>query len=353
MIEFRMRWVTGALLFLALAPMLRAQQPAPRLLSDPKAVATLLAEKKVPAMGIGIIRDGVLREVRVFGELRAGAPAPHDAMFNVASLTKPVVSMLTLRLVSAGKWDLDEPLAKYWVDPEIAGDPRHKLLTTRHVLHHQTGFANWRWLHASKKLTFEFDPGTRVQYSGEGFEYLRKALEVRFGKPLAQLSREIVLAPLKMTDSHHAWNEHVDESRFARWHDAAGANTYTDHRHAVVNAADDLITTVEDYGRFAESVLRNEGLSAEVAAQMIVPRAKIKDRLFMALGWELHTDFPGGEYALIHSGSDEGVKTLIMLLPKSGQGLIVFTNGDNGFQLLERIVVDSLDLGKEIMARAQ
>ena len=41
-----------------------------------------------------------------------------------------------------------------------------------------------------------------------------------------------------------------------------------------------------------------------------------------------------------------------MLLPVSGQGLVVMTNGDNGDRLYERLVVELLDLGKEIMARA-
>lgn len=308
-----------------------------------------LAEHHVPAAGVGIIRDGRLQQVKVFGELREGHPAPHDAIFNVASLTKPIVSMLVLRLVSAGEWQLDEPLASYWIDPDVAADPRHKQLTTRHVLSHQTGFPNWR----SKKLAFEFDPGTKFQYSGEGFEYLRMALEKKFGKPLAQLSRDRLLAPLGMTDTHHAWDEHVDESRFARWHDAAGKNAYTDHRITTVNAADNLLTTVEDYGRFAVSVLRNDGLSPAIAAEMVKAQVQVREKLHMGLGWEVHTGFPNGEYALIHSGSDEGVHAVVILTPKSGQGLIVMTNGDQGFRLYERLVLESLDLGKEIMARAK
>jgi hypothetical protein len=47
------------------------------------------------------------------------------------------------------------------------------------------------------------------------------------------------------------------------------------------------------------------------------------------------------------------VKTVIILLPKSKQGLVVFTNGDNGFDVIGSVVVDSLALGKEIMSRAQ
>src|SRR5688572_8038368 len=86
-------------------------------------------EQKVPAVEVGVVRDGRGREVKVYAELADGVPAPYDAIFNVASLTKPVVTMLTLRLVSMGKWDLDEPLAKYWTDPDVAADPRAKQLT--------------------------------------------------------------------------------------------------------------------------------------------------------------------------------------------------------------------------------
>jgi CubicO group peptidase (beta-lactamase class C family) len=58
------------------------------------------------------------------------------------------------------------------------------------ILSHQTGFPNWRYLNKSNTLSFEFEPGTKYQYSGEGFEYLRKALEAKFKKPLEQLAKE-------------------------------------------------------------------------------------------------------------------------------------------------------------------
>src|SRR5829696_7806343 len=121
-------------------------QAKDRVVFEPKVVESWLAEANVPAVGIGILRNGKLQQVSVFGELRKGVRAPRDAIFNVASLTKPIVSMLTLRLVSAGKWDLDEPLAKYWTEPDVAADPRHLKLTARHVLSHQTGLPNWRWM---------------------------------------------------------------------------------------------------------------------------------------------------------------------------------------------------------------
>lgn len=328
----------------------RAQAPA-RLFDDPERVNAWLKENKVPAIGIGIIRDGKLQQVRVYGELTPGTPAPYDTVFNVASLTKPIVTMLTMKLVAAGQWSLDEPLAKYWVDPDVAADPRHKLLTTRHVLSHKTGFLNWRFLEESKKLTFHADPGTKHQYSGEGFEYLRRALEKKFGQTLPQLAKTYVLDPAGMRDTQFAWDARTDEVRFARWHDQEGKNTYTDHRTTRVNAADDLLTTVEDYGRFGAWVLSGAGLPEPLFQEMVKPQAVLRDNLAMTLGWELHSKFAGGESVLLHSGGDEGVKTVVVLVPKTGQGVVLFTNGDNGFRLYTSLP-ELIDIGKELMTRA-
>jgi CubicO group peptidase (beta-lactamase class C family) len=336
------------LLVLLIAASLQAQQ---RLFDDPRRIEAWLQENHVPAVGIGVIRDGQVRDVEVYGELKKGTPAPYDTIFNVASLTKPVVAMVTLRLVSEGKWKLDEPLAKYWIDPDVAGDPRAKLLTTRHVLSHQTGFANWRWLEESKKLRFQFDPGTKFQYSGEGFEYLRRALEKKFGQPLAALSRSVLFTPLGMHDTQHAWDAHTDASRFARWHDAEGNHKYTDDRTTRANAADDLLTTVADYAKFGVAVMNGDGLTKKVFDEMVKPQAAMK-KDSMGLGWEVHPLGAGGEYALIHSGSDEGVHALVILLPKSKQGLVVMTNGDNGWKVYEKAVTELLDRGAEIMKTA-
>ncbi len=155
-----------------------------------------LKENHIPTLGLGVIEGGKLQTIKVFGELWKGVSAPLNARFNVASLTKPVTAMVALRLVSLGKWNLDEPLDAYWTDPDLINDPRQQKLTTRIILSHQTGFPNWRWMNADKKLNFQFDPGTKYQYSGEGFEYLRKALEKKLGKSLDQLATELIFKPV-------------------------------------------------------------------------------------------------------------------------------------------------------------
>lgn len=307
-----------------------------------------LQQNNVPALGLGIINNGKLQQIKVFGELKKGVTAPYNTIWNVASLTKPVTAMVALKLASAGKLNLDEPLYKYWTDPDIAKDANTKLLTARIILSHQTGFPNWRFMNESGKLDFKFKPGTKYQYSGEGLEYLRKALEKKFNKTLPQLADELIFKPLKMTDTKFVWNDITDVSRLAIGYDNKG-NAYEPTKNKTANAADDLLTTVQDYGTFLCSVMNSDGLSKKVFDDMISHQVETKKNKYFGLGFEIY-DLGNDNYALSHGGADQGVQTIVLLLPKTKQGLIIFTNVDDGYKIYEKIVNHYLgENGKKII----
>ena len=295
-----------------------------------------LKENKVPTLGIGVIKDRKLQQIKVFGEIKKGVTAPYNTIFNVASLTKPITAIVALKLVSLGQWNLDEPIYKYWIDPDVSKDKYSKILTTRHILSHQTGFSNWRGNNEDGKLHFEFSPGTKYQYSGEGFEYLRKALEVKFHKSINQLASELIFVPLQMTETKYFWDDKTDSSRFAIGYDAKGV-AYKIEKNKTANGADNLLTTVEDYGKFLVSLMEREGLTEQVFNEMVAHQVATKKCKYFGLGFELY-DFEKGEYAISHGGSDEGCQTIVFILPKTKQGLIIFTNVDDGYKVYEKLL---------------
>lgn len=308
-------------------------------------IPLLMAENNVPAVGIGIIEGGEITYIKVFGELKEGISAPDNTIFNVASITKPFVAMLTLKLVESGEWDLDEPLFYYWIDPDITNNPYHKILTTRHILTHQSGFLNWRKQHPSKKLTFEFEPGIGYQYSGEGFVYLAHALEKKFNKSLVELADSILFNPLGMKDSRLYWDKNMDESRFAYWHNSEGnLHKPSTSRDRDINAASSMLTTVEDFCKFEIDVINGAGLSPNLYKDMI----KVCEPDERGLGWGVLNPLPNGEYVLHHDGSDIGVQTFSAIWPESKRAIVVFTNGDNGMLIWRKVLIESLDEGKDI-----
>ena len=320
-------------------------------LPDDSVLNALMQKHKVPALGIGTIENEKLKTTKVLGELKAGVPAPVNTIFQVASLTKPIVEITTLRLVSKGLWSLDEPLYHYWIDPDVMNDPRNKLLTTRHVLAHQTGFVNWRWLHSTGKLAFDFEPGTKTQYSGEGLEYLKHALETKFKIPLAAIVDKYLFKPDGMHETRFFWDDSIKEERYAVAHNR-DEKPYEIRKNKETSAADLLMTSIHDYTLFGRNVLKKKGLSEKVWQDMIRIQGKNQNSKF-GLGWEVFNELKNGEFALIHSGSDPGVRTVIILLPKSERGLVIFTNSDNGMALILDIIKNSLDVGNELIEKAK
>jgi len=312
-----------------------------------KDIPAWMAEYHVPCVGVGLIENGKIKWIKNLGNLQQGHPAPNNTLFNIASQTKPVTAMLTLKLVELRKWNLDEPLAHYWIDPDIANDPYLMKLTSRIVLSHQTGFPNWRTDNGGTKLHFKFEPGTASGYSGEGFEYLRRALEAKFHKSLAVLMDSLLFKPLGMKDTYY-WSKNLDTSRFAMWHDGQGKR-YTSSIQTPVNAADDLITTIADYCRLGINAMRLADEGSPVYAEMVRPQRRTKPGNASGLGWGLVDGLPDGGYALQHGGSDIGVRTMAVFLPKSKSGVIVMTNADNGAFICDRIIKRALPEGALIL----
>ena len=328
-----------------------------------------MVQQGVPTVGIALIEGGKLKEAKVFGALGNGVPAPVDTLFDVCSLAKPIAAIVALKLVSVGKWSLDEPLCHDWIDPDVKDDPRLQKLTTRLVLSHQTGFPNWRQTMPSGKLAFEFEPGAQFQYSGEGFVYMKRAMERKLGQPWKAIVDACLFSPLGLKQTRVVWDDTLDRSKFATPHEGAGhpltpefereigvtphLATPCDDIEYYFSPAGSLITTIGDYGKFGVAVLKGTGLSEDVFNEMVTPQVALFETGSYGLGWVLVKGLSTGEYALVHFGDDAGLRTFVVLLPQSKRGVVVLTNGDNGGEIYKKVIVQSLDIGKELFDKFQ
>ncbi len=313
---------------------------------------SLLKAQNVPTLAIGLIENNEIVMTEVLGLSKPINNASSELQFSVASLTKPVTMMLALTLASNKAWNLDESLAHYWIDPDVRGDTFANRLTSRHVLSHQGGFTNWRSMNPGGKLVFDTPPGTAFRYSGEGYEYLKHAIEKKFDKHFDYLVDSLVFKPLHMTHSYMKWPDHQDTLKYAGRFDQHGKK-YPIEKPASANAAASLLTTIRDYTEFALACLKGKGISADLNRQIHTPQimvTQVRD-VGIGLSWVVIKNLSRNEYALMHTGSDPGIKTLIVLLPKSKRGLVVFTNGDNGKNVYEAVLREMVDVGNEILLR--
>ena len=315
-------------------------------------IPQLQTEQNVPAVGIALIENGKIKLLKVYGEHQLGNAAPANTIFNVASITKTITTMTVLKLVSQGQWSLDEPLYKYWIDNDIIDDSLHTRITTRHALTHSIGFNNWRRMNESGKLEIDFEPGTRYQYSGEGMEYLKMAIEKKYDTDFGAIVDSVLFRPLGMQDATLNWIQEKDTVRFAKWFNGKGEeHVVNDYSTPKTSAADDLLITVKDLAIFGIAVMDSSIINSKLYEEMIRPQMSIHKNAHQGLGWKIVRGLPENNYILNHDGGDMGVATTLILLPKSKSGIIVLTNGDNGRIICNSIVKKTISFGNQVIQK--
>lgn len=311
-----------------------------------KSVPSLLSEYDVPSIGVAYIEGGEIAFVRHYGFQTWGFPANELTLYNVASLTKPVTAEVVLRLIDAGVLTLDTPLARSFVDPDIAGDPRSREVTPRIVLNHRTGFPNWRH-ETGGILQFHHNPDTQTGYSGEGYEWMMKAVAAFAGDDFEDLAEKWVFAPVGMKRTSYTLTQNFVGHLAVPY--KAGEAVYNVVRREP-SASDDLRTTPREYARFMIDVFEGDAVSIELREQQRTIRDHIADKPACrgedrptfcptsqgwGLGWFIH-DY-GDRKIFEHSGGDHGEKAFAFYDPQAKRGAVILTNGANGNEIMNRV----------------
>ncbi|MBD2842101.1 serine hydrolase domain-containing protein [Erythrobacter rubeus] len=323
-----------------------------------KKVPLWLAQHDVPSVGIAYIEDGAISFVAHFGDQSWGYPANDKTLYNVASLTKPITAEVVMRLVHAGRFALDTPLIDHHVEEDVADDPRSAQLTPLLVMRHKTGFPNWRY-ETEGTLRFLRDPDTEVGYSGEGYEWMMKAAASAAGEDFEKLAETYLFEPADMPTTSYTLSSDFP-GRLAVPYKAGEAPYNVVRREP--SASDDLRTTPREYANFMLSVFEGDDVSKELRAQQfsiaddVRYRAACKGeeradfcpvRQGWGLGWTIYEW--DDRRIFEHSGGDHGERTLALYDPDARRGMVILTNGANGFDVIRKIV-DVLDDDERLIA---
>jgi CubicO group peptidase (beta-lactamase class C family) len=154
-----------------------------------------------------------------FADREAGRQVEENAIFRLASFTKPIVATTTLRMADLGLLSLDDPVTKYlpWFTPK-APDGSTPTITLRHLITHTSGLTyangpeisrgsddgplitleeNLRRLSAR---TLAFAPGTAWRY-GMSIDVLGGAVAAINRSTLGECIERYVTGPLGMVDT--------------------------------------------------------------------------------------------------------------------------------------------------------
>lgn len=333
-------WRGAALLILALAlpgcagPGQRSLPASP----IPATLEVLAAQHRVCGVAVAVIRARRLVAVDTASVCQPVRAIGADSTFQAASLSKPVFAYAVLQLVAEGKMSLDAPLASYLpqgyrhrhhpleaAPSSLVTDPRLQAVTVRMALNHTSGLPNW----ASGPLQFGAAPGSKWDYSGEGYMLLQRAVEAVTGQALDQFMLTQVFAPLGMQHSSYTWHAGTAPPLVAGTK-ANGKPRKTLAMTAPL-AAFSLHTSAADYGKFLAHVLNDEVALRQIIASPVPVDPALE--LSWGLGWGIARS--ADDVRIWHWGNNPGYRAFVMASVRSGDGLVMLTNSENGLKLAE------------------
>jgi len=178
-----------------------------RFLEEQMSLGVLPGARYLVARGRYVVEEGWVGRSVLEPET---APTAEDTIYDLASLTKPLVAgALSALLARRGLLRLEAPLQEYL--PETSGMWVGRA-TLMDLLTHRSGLAAWLplYLRASDRgdylreisgLPAEYRPGSRVVYSCLGYILLTLVVERVAEAPLDVLARREIFSPLDLTDT--------------------------------------------------------------------------------------------------------------------------------------------------------
>jgi CubicO group peptidase (beta-lactamase class C family) len=315
----------------------------------------------VPGVSIAVINNGEIEWAKGYGTQEAGTASPVDenTLFQAASISKSVSALGALHQVQRGALDLDTNINDFLVSWKVPDNEftRVRPVTLRYLLCHGAG-VNGHSLGTYSRggevptilqllegqppatagpVRVVSEPRQEFRYSGGGYLIVLQAMIDVIGQPFPDIMNETVLSPLGMKRSGYFQPlEHGAKENVAAGHDEMGSVLEGYWRTIPTLAGGGLWTTPSDLCRFAIGVqraLRGDSsiISRELAEETLTAHVG-------SYGLGLALQGQGEDLAFSHGGDIEGYHNFLFAYARSGQGVAVMTNAQNGSYLYQEIL---------------
>jgi CubicO group peptidase (beta-lactamase class C family) len=330
---------------------------------DPLTLQQLMERFHVPGVSVAVIRNFEVHWAKGYGvaDVESGVRVDADALFQAASISKPVTAMAALRAVQDGRFSLDadiNTILKSWKLP--TGElTRRQPVTPRALMSHTSGLGDGfgfpgyhpsaarptivEILNGSKPsnvgpVLMEREPFSAAKYSGGGVTLMQLALMDALAKPFPEIMQSLVLGPIGMT--HSAFEQPLSPERdrhATRAHNGGGRAMDTKWHVYPELAAAGLWTTPTDLAKFAIEIQRaslgrsGRVLNQSTVREMLTP-VGVGD---YAVGLAITKKGEGWYFA--HGGSNWGFQCDLLAHRLKGYGVAIMTNSDSGRPVINAI----------------
>jgi len=339
------RTCTFAVILVAIGLSAIAQIESAQTASINRLVTSYVSEHHVPGLSVAVIDRGhvILTQGYGLADIENNVAATADTVYRIASLSKSITATATMKLVEAGKLNLDIPVQTYCPD-----FPRKQWpITTRELLSHQSGIRDYRneeesintrhYTSIKEALIqfagdpLEFEPGTKMQYTSYGYIVLGCVIEGASGTSYDRYMHQAIFGPAQMTATR------LDDVFAIIPHRARGYSVSTSgelQNSAFVDVSNKppgsgINSSARDMGSFVAALYSARLVPKAVLDRMLTP-STTRETKPTIYGLGFFVGGPIGRYRGLqeagHGGDQQGVSSVLYLLPERQFGVVILSN---------------------------
>ncbi len=308
-------------------------------------------EKATGYSGAVLVADhgGIVYQSGVgFADRSWNTPNGQDTRFLIASLTKPMTAVLVLQLSEEGRLNLDDTIRDHLPDYPAEYSTE---VTISQMLKHESGIPNFTelpgWFDGQflpsmsaqefsasiARLQLNFTPGTNQKYSNSNYFLLGRIIETVTQQSYVERLSEMVINPLKMSDSGVVTANVQLVPALARNYRRTGKGDYekggrVNIEHFLASASN--YSTVGDLYRWTAGLLGGTLLNESSLSQMFNAQDPI--------AWNIAQIplAPEAEKSTVitYNGELEGYTSMITMIPKYQLVVVLLNNNGVGYEAL-------------------
>lgn len=276
-----------------------------------------------------VLKDGkVIASKNVgYADRSSKTKITRSTKYRVGSITKTYTATMIFQAIDEHKLTLDGTIDRFF--PKIQNANK---ISIRNLLSHKSGIPNftksedYSTYHTTGKTPEElmrifensgsnFEPNTRTEYSNSNYVLLSYILEKVYNKPYAEILREKIIQPLKLTQTYFGGKIDLQKHEACSYQLDSVWTKQSETEMTMLTGAGAIVATPREVLKFVDALFNKNLISKSSLAEMK------KD--FLGLG-----DFSfENRQSYGHTGHVDGFNCLYGYFPEDNISFIITSNG--------------------------
>lgn len=297
-----------------------------------------------PGCAVLIAKKGAVLLEKGYGtaNIELNVPMKPEMVFRIGSITKQFTAMAVLQLVEKGQIRLTDSIQKFIKDFHFKG----KTITIENLLTHTSGIKGYEQIDAKipnamridfspktiidslDKLSLEFDPNTRYNYSNSNYFLLGYIIEQVSGKSYQKYINENIIEPAGLSSTFYESQTQLITNRTNGYTLSDGKYWNADFiSMALIYSAGALRSNVSDLYKWHKALYEGKIVKRETFLKAIQPY-KLADGRQIDYCYGFFNKIENGINSIGHGGAIDGFRAIELYYPAEDIFITLLCNSD-------------------------